>query len=243
MSNPVYILPLWIRLWHWTNALIILVLTATGASLHFADPSLHYLVPFELSARVHILAGLALAALYAFFIVANAISGNWWQYVPKPQGYFERVRRQMRFYLWGIFRGEPHPYPPTPRENFNALQQIVYWAIMYLCMPLLILTGLIFTWPDLAPRRVFGMEGLMPVAIVHYLVGLAIILFMLAHIYLGTTGNRIGSLFKMMITGWHEHEGAPEQEAHSAVSSSQAAAPGGRIAEPVDAPMGDVTTR
>jgi len=31
------------------------------------------------------------------------------------------------------------------------------------------------------------------------------VLFMLAHISLGTTGVTVTSLFKMMITGWHEH--------------------------------------
>jgi thiosulfate reductase cytochrome b subunit len=50
----------------------------------------------------------------------------------------------------------------------------------------------------------FGVDGLLPVAVVHYLVGAGIILFMLAHIYLGTTGTRVTSLYKMMITGWHE---------------------------------------
>jgi thiosulfate reductase cytochrome b subunit len=203
MSHRVYILPAWIRIWHWTNALLIVTLTMTGASLHFADPALP-LVPFELAARVHNTAGLALVALYLVFVVANMISGNWWQYVPKPQGFMERVLRQMRFYLWGIFRGEPHPYPPTAQANFNSLQQIIYWVIMYFFMPLLLLTGLIFMWPDFAPRQVWGMDGLIPVAVLHYLIGLVIVLFMIAHIYLGTTGAKATSLFKMMITGWHE---------------------------------------
>jgi len=59
-------------------------------------------------------------------------------------------------------------------------------------------------FPDLAPARIFGLDGLLPVAMLHYLAGAAVILFMLAHIYLGTTGVRPTSLFKMMITGWHE---------------------------------------
>jgi thiosulfate reductase cytochrome b subunit len=50
----------------------------------------------------------------------------------------------------------------------------------------------------------FGMDGLVPVAVLHYLVGIVIVTFMVAHIYLGTTGVKATSLFKMMITGWHE---------------------------------------
>lgn len=202
-THRIFILPLWIRLWHWANALLIIILTVTGASLHFADPDLP-LVPFATAAKIHDIAGLALAALYGFFVIANIISGNWWQYVPKPGGFVERCVRQTRFYCFGIFRGEAHPYPPTKEANFNSLQQIVYWFVMYFFMPLLVLSGLVFLWPDLAPKRVFGMDGLVPVAVLHYLVGLVIVTFMIAHIYLGTTGVKVTSLFKMMITGWHE---------------------------------------
>ena len=32
-----YLSPLWLRLWHWLNALCFLVLIATGLSMHFSD--------------------------------------------------------------------------------------------------------------------------------------------------------------------------------------------------------------
>ena len=204
MAERIYLLPAWLRVWHWTNASLIIVLAATGASLHFAGPGMP-LVPFSLARATHNVVGLALAAAYAFFVVANIVSGNWWQYVPKPGGFWRKVVRQMRFYAWGIFLGEPHPYPPTVEHNFNALQQIIYWMVMYLAMPALILTGLMFLAPQLAPDRAFGFDGLLPVAVAHYLIGLVIVTFMLLHIYLGTTGVTVSSLFKMMITGWHEH--------------------------------------
>ena len=202
--SRIYLLPLWIRLWHWTNALLIIVLAVTGISLHFADPKLP-LVEFSLAARIHDIAGIALLAVYGFFVVANIVTGNWWQYVPKPPGVIERCEVQARWYLFGIFRGEPHPYPVTREANFNALQSLIYWGIMYLAMPLLLLTGLIFLFPEFAPDRAFGMDGLLPVAILHYLVGAVIFMFMVAHVYLGSTGNTVSSMYKTMITGWHEH--------------------------------------
>lgn len=203
MSHRIFVLPLWIRLWHWTNALLIVALAATGASLHFADPALP-LVPFALAARIHDIAGLALVGLYGFFVIANIVSGNWWQYVPKPGGFLDKCWGQTKYYLWGMFRGDAPPYPPTADNNFNALQQIIYWGVMYFLMPLLLLTGIIFLWPDLAPKQVFGMDGLLPVAVLHYLVGVVIVAFMIAHIYLGSCGHRVKTHYKMMITGWHE---------------------------------------
>jgi len=204
MSERVYLLPPWIRLWHWTNALLIITLTVTGISLHFADPKLP-LVEFSLAARIHDIAGLALVAAYSFFAIANIVSGNWWQYVPKPPGILDRCVKQARWYLWGIFQGEPHPYPVTKEVNFNAMQALVYWFIMYIMMPTLLITGLIFMFPQFAPDRVFDMDGLLPVAVLHYLTGTAIVLFMIAHMYLGTTGQTATSMLKTMITGWHEH--------------------------------------
>lgn len=204
MSERIYLLPLWIRVWHWTNALLIITLAVTGISLHFADPKLP-LVEFSLAARIHDITGIALVAAYAFFAIANIVTGNWWQYVPKPPGVIDRCVKQARWYVWGIFRGEPHPFPVTRENNFNTLQSLIYWSIMYLAMPLLLVTGLIFLFPEFAPDRLFGLDGLLPVAVLHYLAGTVIVMFMIAHIYLGSTGNTVLSMYKTMITGWHEH--------------------------------------
>jgi len=204
MSERVYLLPVWIRAWHWTNALLIITLAITGVSLHFADPKL-WLVEFSLAARIHDVAGLALVAAYAFFVVANIVSGNWWQYVPKPPGVLDRCMKQLHWYVWGIFQGEPHPYPVTREVNFNAMQALIYWGVMYLLMPALLLTGLVFLFPEFAPDRLFGFDGLLPVAVLHYIAGATIVMFMIAHMYLGTTGTTVTAMFKTMITGWHEH--------------------------------------
>jgi thiosulfate reductase cytochrome b subunit len=204
MSERIYLLPVWLRLWHWTNALLIITLTVTGISLHFADPGL-MLVPFAWAARIHNFAGVSLACLYSFFVIANIVTGNWWQYVPKPPGIMARVWKQTVYYGYGIFVGAPHPFPPTKEVNFNALQAIIYWFIMYIVMPTVVASGLVFLYPQFAPDKLFGLDGLLPIAMVHYLAGTVIVTFMIAHIYLGTAGVTVTSLFKMMITGWHEH--------------------------------------
>lgn len=204
MTNRVFMLPLWIRLWHWSNAAAILTLAVTGISMHFSDPNLP-LVEFSLAARIHNVVGVFLAGLWVVFVVANIVTGNWWQYVPKPPGIIGRCLTQMRYYGGGIFKGEPEPYPPTPEVNFNALQAVTYWSIMYLVLPVVIATGLIFMYPQLAPDTLFGLDGLLPIALIHYLGAAVILMFVVSHIYLGTVGPKVTTLFKMMITGWYEH--------------------------------------
>ena len=204
MAERDYLISVWIRVWHWTNALLILTLGVTGISLHFVDPTLP-LVEFSLSVRIHNVAGVTLIFAYLFFVIANIVSGNWWQFVPKPPFILKRLISQAKWYAFGMFRGEPSPHAPSPEEHFNVLQAVTYWNVMYLLMPVVVVTGLVYLYPEFAPDKLFGFDGLLPVALLHYLSAAAILLFMLSHIYLGTTGKTVGAMFKMMFTGWHEH--------------------------------------
>ncbi len=54
--------------------------------------------------------------------------------------------------------------------------------------------------------------GIWPMAVLHIIIGYILSLFMFVHIYLGTTGETIGDLFKSMISGWHlaEEETVPQ---------------------------------
>ncbi len=204
MAEREYLIAPWIRIWHWSNALLILILGITGMSVHFADPEL-LLVEFSLAVRIHNIAGVTLIGAYLFFVIANLVSGNWWQFVPKPPGILQRLIKQALWYGIGIFKGEPHPHEPSKDEHFNALQAVTYWTVMYLLMPVILISGLIYLYPEFAPDTLFGFDGLLPIALVHYLSAVAVLLFMLSHIYLGTTGKTVGQMVRMMITGWHVH--------------------------------------
>jgi thiosulfate reductase cytochrome b subunit len=203
MSERLYLLPFWLRAWHWTNALMIIILTITGVSLHFAAPG-RFLIEFSLAARIHNIAGIVLAVAYAFFFIMNLVTGNGTQYFPRSPVIAGCIR-QARWYVWGIFRGEPHPYEPTKDVKFNPLQSLLYWIIAYMVLPVVIVTGLIFFFPTVTPDRVFGLDGLLPVAFLHYVSAAAIVMFLIAHVYLGTTGKTLTSMYRMMVTGWHEH--------------------------------------
>lgn len=204
MAEREYLIAPWIRIWHWTNALLIVVLIVTGISVHFSDPDLP-LVEFSLAVSVHNIAGVTLIFTYLVFVIGNIVSGNWWQFVPKPPGVVPRMMAQTKWYAFGIFRGDPSPHEPTPAEHFNAMQAVMYWFIMYVLMPIVILSGLVYLYPQFAPDKLFGFDGLLPIAMLHYLSAAAILFFLVSHIYLGTTGKKVSTMFKMMFTGWHEH--------------------------------------
>lgn len=203
MARPVVLFSSWVRLWHWTNLAFMLGLIVSGLSLHFADPKVG-VIDFNLAQRAHNIFGIALSVNYIFYVVANFVSGNWQQYVPSARGFPAQVAAQLRYYLWGIFLGRPAPFPTTPEAHFNPLQKITYLVVMYFLMPILILSGAFYLWPELAPDRLFGVDGLLPVAITHYTVAYVIVLFMCVHVYLGTCGKTLTTHFKSMITGLFE---------------------------------------
>ncbi|HVI50475.1 MAG TPA: FAD-dependent oxidoreductase [Candidatus Sulfotelmatobacter sp.] len=53
---------------------------------------------------------------------------------------------------------------------------------MFLLMPLMLLTGLIFLWPGLLPDRLWGLSGLVPVAAGHVLLAVLAAAFLLQHL-------------------------------------------------------------
>lgn len=205
MSERVYILALWLRLWHWTNAALILCLTASGLSLHYSAPAAA-LVDFSVARGVHNFCGIGLCVAYSVFFIGNIISGNWYHFIPNPNGFIERAINQVRYYAYGIFVGAPHPYPPTPERNFNPMQQVAYFLLMYFVLPALLLTGLVFMYPEVAPDKIWGVDGLLPFAVAHCAFAFVVVCFLALHLYLATTGDTLLAMIKMMITGWHEHE-------------------------------------
>ena len=96
-GRPLYLVPFGMRVWHWLNAALFLVLIATGFSLHFAAPGAE-LIGFATARWLHNAAGIALAVTYAFFVVAMVWTVNWPHYLPRGRDFPIRLIRQALFY-------------------------------------------------------------------------------------------------------------------------------------------------
>ncbi len=201
MKQSIELYPLWLRIWHWSNALSFILLIVTGASLHFAGAN-GFLIPFNTARLLHNFFGILLGIGFIAYAVGNVISGNGRHYRPRFQGLTGRLLKQAQFYGSGVFQGEHHPFPPGRDAKFNPLQQMTYLAVMFGAMPLLIVTGLLYLFPEWLPERFLGIDPLWPVAIIHYLIGLFLTLFMIGHLYLATIGEKLTSEFKKMLFGF-----------------------------------------
>ena len=213
-STPaVYMYTRYERAWHWLQAITVLLLLATGLEIHF--PASLRLFGFELAVRVHNVIGFVVVAnafLAAFYHLA---SGRIRQYVPEPKGFFDAAIVQARYYGSGIFRKEPHPFEKSPDRKLNPLQQITYLMILNVLLPLQTLTGILMwsaqKWPGV--DEWFG--GLVLLAPVHALGAWLFAAFLLAHVYLTTTGPTPTSHIRAMILGWEGGDESPRIQEES----------------------------
>lgn len=199
MATPVRLYTRYERFWHWLQAVAILLLIATGLEMHLGERVT--LLGFSLAVRAHEVVGflvVANALLAAFYHLA---SGAIRQYLPEPRGFFAGAERQVRYYVRGIFRGEPHPFERAPGRKLNSLQQVTYLGILNVLLPAQMLTGILMwgvqRWPQL--DTVGGLALLAPV---HALGAWAFAAFLLMHVYLTTTGPTPAANLRSMLTGW-----------------------------------------
>ena len=80
------------------------------------------LLGFRTAVDVHNFVGLSWLILFAFFVFWIFTTGEWKQYIPTTR----KMIAMVRYYSYGIFRGEPHPVPKRKEAKHNPLQRIVY---------------------------------------------------------------------------------------------------------------------
>lgn len=185
------------RFWHWAQALLILVLLTTGFEIHGAFA----LLGFERAFAVHNFCAWSWLVLYAFIVFWMAVTGQWKHYVPT----FLKLTDVVRYYLCGIFRGEPHPVPRSERAKHNPLQRLTYLGIVSLLAPFQMATGALYATYNQWPQ--FGFAGgltLKAVAILHTLGAFAFLAFAIVHVYMTTTGHTLTAHVAAMFTGYED---------------------------------------
>ncbi len=206
----VYMYQAYERFWHWLQTVTIILLLFTGLVIH--RPDLLGIFAFRYMVTVHnVLAGVLVinAGLSLFW---HLVGGEIRQYIPRPAGFFDQAIVQTKYYLRGIFRDDPHPFEKTRDHHLNPLQQITYFGILNVLLPLQILTGALMWGAQQWPQYALALGGLPFLAPFHSLVAWLFATFIVAHVYLTTTGHEPLAGIKSMITGWDEvevHEAGP----------------------------------
>jgi len=202
-----YLYPVWVRLWHLANAILVIVLIITGLSMQYTDKTDYvFVVGFARAVKWHNIAAMLLTFNYILFISGNILTENGRYYRISKKNFISDLGKQFKYYAFGMFRGEKHPFPVTPDLKFNPLQKLTYVLAMYVAFPLLIISGLGLLFPETVINRFLGVSGMILTDILHITMGFFISVFMIIHIYTCTLGARPTSLFKSMISGYHESD-------------------------------------
>ena len=197
--KKVYLYRIFERLWHCIQAISIIMLILTGFEVH----GTWHIFGFQKAHHIH--------EVFGWILVINTIFGLfWWITVGEWKQLFrkdriEEFKEVIRFYTYGIFKGEPHPGEKTPENKFNPLQRITYFGIVFFLVPYQVVMGVLYYFaPDL-PK--IGLHwSLKTIAALHLIGAFLFLAFVIAHIYLATTGHTIFSYIKGIITGWEEVE-------------------------------------
>jgi thiosulfate reductase cytochrome b subunit len=199
-SRKIYFYPVWLRIWHGINALGIVILVITGISLQSTEWSF---IGFNSAISLHNIAGAAVTLSYFIFFMGNLFTTNGKFYIVKPKGFIKRPMKQAYYYIWGMFHNMKAPYPLSEKRKFNPLQKYSYIIVMYILVPLVIISGIALLYPEIIIENIYHYSGIFITAIFHSALGFFISIFLVVHIYICTIGKSPVDNFKSIINGWH----------------------------------------
>ncbi|MCP4694878.1 MAG: cytochrome b/b6 domain-containing protein [Desulfobacterales bacterium] len=193
MTN-IYLYTRYERSGHWLQAALILILLVTG----FEIKDKCTLLGYETAVSVHNFVGLAWLIAFAFYVFWVFTTNEWRQYAPTTR----KLLHVVRYYSWGIFKGEAHPAPKRIDAKHNPLQRLTYLGLSAVLLPVQMLSGFMYWGYNSWAEWGFDFISLQIMAYVHIAGAFAMLTFLIIHVYMTTTGHSIGAHIKAMITGW-----------------------------------------
>ena len=197
-----YVHPAPVRVWHWINAVGIVLLVLTGIQIRYVEMVRFF--SLEEAVNVHNYIGFVVIANYGLWVAYYFGTGKIKIYFPNLRTFVPDVIRQALYYGNGIFKGDPNPHHMTPDNKFNAMQKKAYLGLMFLFLPAQMITGL-FLW---RVKQFSGyieiLGGIKVVDSIHVMLFFFFAIFLVVHSYLATLGHTPLAHFKAMFTGYEE---------------------------------------
>ncbi|HHX35697.1 MAG TPA: cytochrome B [Gammaproteobacteria bacterium] len=190
------------RFWHWCQAALIFFLMFTGFEIHGS----YHVLGFGKAAQLHEYAAYALMGLWVLAIFWHLTTGEWKQYIPTT----DKLGAVVKYYLIGTFTGAEHPYRATTQAKHNPLQRLAYLGFKLVISPAIWISGLLYLFYNQWAELGLPLLTLGGVALTHTAAAFAMMIFVVAHVYMTTMGKTVFSMIKPMITGY---EDMPDEKA------------------------------
>ena len=189
----------------------------TAVTLWVVFVGLVDVVSFRTAVTVHNFVGFVLIANFFVWLVFYLTSDRIRAYHSElnPKKHFIGAIRQIYYYAFGIFRGDPNPFHATPYNKFNPLQSMIYQIIMMLCLPVQIYTGILLWDVKRFQAQVDFFGGVRVIDTVHVLIFIVFVFYIFVHVYLGSLGHTRTTHYKAMLTGYEDIDEAPAGKPHA----------------------------
>jgi len=200
-SKKVYIYKSFERFWHWMQAILIFFLAFSGFEIH----GIYSFFGYRDAVRYHNIAAYLFIGLIVFAIFWHLTTGEYKQYIPSSKN----IKAQLDYYIFGIFRNAPHPTKKTVLSKLNPLQKLTYFGLKILVIPLSVSSGLLYMfyrYPTRLGIEAINIQTLEFIAVFHTIAAILLVLFLVTHLYLITTGDSVTSNLNAMLTGYEELE-------------------------------------
>ena len=223
------------RLWHWTNAVCVVILLMSGLGIFNAHPRLYWgqyganfdhawlvlerfpgwaTIPGHYSLAMSRRWHLAVALIFAFALLLYMLWSLFNRHVGRDLAIGRDDVRPRR--LWRDIKDHARLRFPTGDAalRYNILQKLSYVGVIFVLLPLLIFTGLSMSpgmnaaWPWLIV--LFG--GRQSARSVHFIAAGLLVAFLMVHILMVVLAGPINEV-RSMITG--KYRIPPEREAEA----------------------------
>ena len=210
------------RLWHWVNALSLIVLFMSGLNISNAHPHLYWgqwgfepkdswmavarfpgwaTIPgyYSLSAARdwHVLFAWVFGLALVLFLIVALLNGHF------RRDIFTRTKDWRPSALWHDVREHLRGHFDPVEGKYNFLQKAAYGLVLFILLPLMILTGMAISpgmdaaWPFLTD--IFG--GRQSARSIHFIVAWALFAFLVLHIVLLLLHKPVQNLLDMITGG------------------------------------------
>jgi thiosulfate reductase cytochrome b subunit len=207
-TERIYMYESYRRFWHWLQTVAIVILLFTGLIIH--RPAMFGAFSFRGVVTVHNVIAVILVINAALSLFYHLATERIHEFIPHPYGFFDDAIIQAKYYINGIFKGDPHPFEKLPNSRMNAIQKATYFGILNVLLPLQTLTGALMWSVQKFPAVANWFGGLPFLAPFHSLIAWTFATFIVVHVYMTTTGATPLEATRAMLTGYeavevHDH--------------------------------------
>jgi len=185
-----------LRIWHWINGFIIIMLIVTGFYLRLQGVAA--LKPHDPFLLWHKRMGFAMIATAIFWFIYNMSKENTRRHYRIRKRHLKGIFPQIEYYLLSIFVGAENPHKASNDDKYNPLQKIAYNSIMFIFLPVQAFTGILFmSFSASLSGNIIGLLGA-----IHVIFAYLLVLYLIVHLYMATLGDTVFSHTKAMIVGY-----------------------------------------